>query len=135
MPDRDAGPPARPHVLVVDSDPGTRLVVARYVGGAAEVRGAARWAEVQAARAAHRPADLVLTSTLLNDGSGGIDVMDALRQRPAWARVPVIALLPPHALPGSARRHLELGFEGTIRKPLARQRVIRALDAHLELRL
>lgn len=103
-------------VLVVDDDPGNRMVVtAALSGGGFDVRCAH---DAAAARVALEEVAVdVLLLDVMMPGESGIDMCRALRSDPAWERLPIVMMT---AL--DAGRHrvdaLETGADDWIDKPV-----------------
>ena len=84
------------------------------------------------ASARHEPPDLLLVDMQLGDMSG-LEVVAALRDDAALARVPRIALSA-DALPQQARAARERGFDECLAKPVDVAELLRCLDRHLSAR-
>jgi len=110
-----AAPAPQPRLLVVEDHAQTAQLM-RYA-----LRRQGRVDVVATAEAAIRRADAVAYDGVLRDitlrgARNGLDVLDALRARPAYRCVPMIAVTA-HALPGDRERFLEAGVDGYVAKP------------------
>lgn len=121
----DTGSASSPpvHVLVVDDDLGTRLLVERYVEEHYRVQMAEGFAAFVAALADEHPVDIVLADIILDGGRSGIDIPETIRERAVPSDVPVIALTA-YVVPGGRDHYLAMGFDGYISKPFT-QRMLR----------
>jgi two-component system OmpR family response regulator len=117
---------AAPHVLVVEDDAGTRVLLTRFLQengftatGARD--GAEMWEALE-----RGPADLVLLDVML-PGTGGMDLCRALRRKSA---VPIIMLT---ARGSEADRvlGLELGADDYVPKPFSRAELLARVRAVL----
>jgi len=105
--------------LLLDALLGDEHQLDHYEDGAAALVGLPR-----------RVPDLVLLDISL-PGMDGVAVLRALREIPAFAQRPIIALTA-HAMTGDRERFLEQGFDDYIRKPIVDVAVVyRVLDRFL----
>lgn len=118
------------HVLVVDDDLGTRLLVERYMDDDYVVHTAESFAAFEEALADDHPVDIVLADIILRGARGGIDVLQTIREQDALSNVPVIALTA-YTVPGGRDHYLAIGFDGYISKPFTRRMLYRALGRFL----
>ena len=116
---------ARPCVLVVDDNEDTRMLVLRMLLPLADARavGSAHEALEAAREAAY---DAVLLDINLGTPSSGEHAMQRLRQLDAYATTPIIAFTA-YGLPGDQDRFLNMGFDGYLSKPFARDQLTTAL--------
>ena len=123
--------PAAPahHILVVDDNPNTRLLLTRMLRGYAAVATAATAREALDLAAAGSY-DAVLLDINLGAGVSGEDVMHRLRALPGYAHVPVVAFTA-YALPGDRERFLNVGFDDYLPKPFSREQLLAVLGAVL----
>jgi PAS domain S-box-containing protein len=75
--------------------------------------------------------DLVLMDINLGTRRTGIDVMQSLREMPAYASVPIIAMTA-YALLEDRDRFLEVGFDGYISKPFTTKELLDIIEQMLE---
>ncbi|KAB2967125.1 MAG: response regulator [Thermoanaerobaculia bacterium] len=114
--------------VVEDNDPNFELVEF--------LLGEAGWDVVRARDAAEFAAllesvapDLVLLDMNLPDAAG-LELLADLRRRPAYERVPVLALTA-HAMRGDRERFLAAGCDGYLSKPIDTAGFARAIDETL----
>lgn len=124
----DAGTtlPRPVHVLVVDDDPGSRLLVERYVGDPDMTHTAEGFTAFEAALSSDHPVDVVLADIILNGGRSGIDVLHTVRARSGPSHVPVVALTA-YTVPAGRDHYLATGFDGYISKPFTRRMLYREI--------
>jgi CheY-like chemotaxis protein len=108
------------HVLIVDDDLGTRLLVERYMNEDYVVHTADSFTAFEQALADEHPVDIVLADIILRGARGGIDVLQTIRGQDAHADVPVIALTA-YTVPDGRDHYLAVGFDGYISKPFTRR--------------
>ena len=114
---RKRGVDRPPHVCVVEDYPLHASMVTRILGYAGmQVSTAANGPVLESMLEQGLRPDMFLVDLVL-PGESGIEVMRRLRQKPRWARAPIIA-----CSAFSAREHrreaIRLGFDGFIEKPL-----------------
>jgi PAS domain S-box-containing protein len=115
----------RPRVLVVDDNEDTRTLVLRMLVHVAEA--VAVGSAHEALEAARETAyDAVLLDINLGTPTSGEHVMQRLRQLDAYAATPIIAFTA-YGLPGDRDRFLDIGFDGYLSKPFAREQLTTAL--------
>ena len=117
----------RPRVLAVDDHEDTRALLAELLGDVADVAVAGSTADALA-YADGGGFDLVLLDIQLGEGESGLDVLAALRTRPGYRGVPVVALTG-YALPGDRERFLVAGFDGYLSKPFDPDELLRIVGA------
>jgi len=122
----DTAPPRTVHVLVVDDDPGSRLLVERYTDDPYITHTTEDFTAFEAFLSSDRPVNVVLADIILNGGRSGIDVLDTVRARSGPLHVPVIALTA-YTVPGGRDHYLAAGFDGYISKPFTRRMLYREL--------
>jgi CheY-like chemotaxis protein len=120
--------PAR--ILVVEDNPLNRLLVHDIL----ELRGheVVEAATVDEARAQldREAPDLLLLDVQI-PGGGGEAVIRDVRQRPALADLPIIAVTS-LAMPGDRERLLSIGFQGYLSKPIDTRTFGTAVEAYLK---
>lgn len=119
----------RPHLLLVEDHTETALLM-QY-----GLRQSYRTDVVATAEAALRQAaattyDGFLVDISLRGPRNGIDVLEALRSRPAYRRTPLVAVTA-HALPGDRTRFLEAGFDDYIPKPFTAETLRATVRRHV----
>ena len=120
-----AGPDRRPVVLVVDDYEQAREVARRALGERFRVVTAADGPAAMRAIAEERPAAVVL-DIHLGQSISGEDVMRTLRQTPAFASLPLVAVTA-YALAGDRARFLAAGFDAYVTKPYERGDLVEAV--------
>ncbi|MDT0631644.1 PAS domain S-box protein [Rubrivirga litoralis] len=119
------GPDRRPLVLVVDDQPQAREVARRALGDRFRVALAESGPAAMEAVAEERPVAVVLDIHLGRSISGE-DVMRTLRETPAFAGLPLVAVTA-YALSGDRARFLAKGFDAYVRKPYDRGVLVEAV--------
>ena len=132
FPAADAEPPRpdrRPLVLVVDDNEQAREVARRALADRFRVAVATDGPGAMRAIADERPVAVVL-DIHLGQSISGEDVMRTLRDTPAFAGLPIVAVTA-YALPGDRARFLATGFDAYVKKPYDRgvlvETVLRAI--------
>ena len=118
------------HVLIVDDDLGTRLLIERYMSKDYVVHTAEDFTTFEETLAGEHPVDIVLADIILQGVRGGIDVLQTIREQDALADVPVIALTA-YTVPGGREHYLAIGFDGYISKPFTRRMLRQELGRFL----
>ncbi len=106
----------RATVLVVEDNEDNRALVAKVLGYAGYRVVAAASGEEALELVARGPPDLILMDLNLG-GMNGFEATRRLKEDPASARVPVVALTA-YAMVGDRERALEAGCDGYIAKPV-----------------
>ncbi len=122
-----AAPISRPKtILVIDDDPDAVALYRRYlqIGGYA-IEAALQAAGVRSLLARVTP-DLVLLDVLMPQEDGW-DLLRLLRATPATAQVPILVC----SVLGQSELALALGATGVLPKPVAREVLLQAIEAHL----
>jgi CheY-like chemotaxis protein len=109
------GEPARRRVGVVEDNDDTRLILRRLLEPFYEVDECLSGPDALDRFVRRRPDAVVLDISL--PGLDGLEVLSRLRELPALARIPVIALTA-HAMVGDRERFLARGFDGYASKPI-----------------
>jgi PAS domain S-box-containing protein len=117
---------ARPLALVLDDNEQARDVATRTLAREYRIVEAADAEAALAAVARERP-DIVLLDIHLGKAASGEVVMERLRQNPATADLPIVAVTA-YALPGDRARFLAAGFDAYVTKPYARASLLTAID-------
>ena len=102
-------------IAVVEDNPDNRLLVSVILEDDFDVVEFEDGAQALAGLA-DAAADLVLLDISL-PGMDGVEVLRNLREAPATAHLPVIALTA-HAMVGDRERYLEKGFDSYVSKPI-----------------
>jgi DNA-binding response OmpR family regulator len=121
-------------VLVVDNDQGTSLLIKHILSDVFAVDTAAHYGEVSGLLEAHPSSYVfVLIGLVLNDYKTGIDVLEAIRLRPAYYELPAIALTATdtHHHRSFVRR---MGFDAILLKPFNKDRLIETVRSVLRKR-
>ena len=119
------GPDRRPLVLVVDDNEQAQEVARRALGERFRVAVASNGPEAMRAVGAERPVAAVL-DIHLGQSISGEDVMRTLRQTPAFANLPLVAVTA-YALSGDRARFLAAGFDAYVKKPYDRGVLVEAV--------
>ena len=120
-----AGPDRRPLILVVDDYEQAREVARRALGERFRVATASDGPGAMRAVAEERPVAVVL-DIHLGQSISGEDVMRTLRQTPAFAALPIVAVTA-YALSGDRARFLAAGFDAYVTKPYERGDLVEAV--------
>ena len=115
-------------ILVVEDNLANRTLLRYYLGTAFDLELVGRFDDALHA-AAHRGFDLFLLDINLGEPRTGIDLLDALRQMPAYAATPAVACTATE--PGSKKHLLALGFDAYIGKPFEEEELLDTLRAVL----
>ncbi|HSR26076.1 MAG TPA: ATP-binding protein [Candidatus Eisenbacteria bacterium] len=126
----EAGPAARPRVLVVEDDPDMRRYVLDLLRPHWRVEGCADGRQALAAARARLP-DLVLADVML-PAMDGFELLRQLRAAPRTSRVPVI-LLSARAGGEATVEGLAAGADDYLVKPFSAEELVARLRTHLEL--
>lgn len=109
----------RPHILVVEDNPDTRLLIKKILQTDFEVTITESSAKaLEASRTA--AFDLVLMDISLGDGNDGAETMKTLRGQAIYKSTPIIAVTA-YALPGDRVRFLNEGFNDYLSKPFRKE--------------
>ena len=128
FPAADATPPRpdrRPLVLVVDDNEQAREVARRALADRFRVAVASDGPGAMRAIEDERPVAAVL-DIHLGQSISGEDVMRTLRETPAFAGLPIVAVTA-YALPGDRARFLATGFDAYVKKPYDRGVLVEAV--------
>jgi CheY-like chemotaxis protein len=114
-----------PRVLVVDDDPAAISLARRWLEKEGyEVEGAetcdAAWIEI-----CQRPPDAILLDILFENGPGGWEFLDQLRNAPEHANIPVVVV----SIVADLGRGLALGALEVLQKPVAGSDLLRAVES------
>ncbi len=138
---RHEAPPAQPptnqtmnsdgkaRLLVVEDNPDT-LTLLRYMLQAEYTLAMANNVEDALSAADAQSFDLFLFDINLGEERSGVDLLRLLRDRPAFAATPAVALTA-YAMPGDRERFLAAGFTGYLSKPFTRQSLQETVKAAL----
>ena len=128
VPAADAAPEfdRRPLALIVDDNDQARDVARYTLAERYRVALATDGDEALAAVAAERP-DVAVLDIHLGASISGEGVMRRLRQTPAFADLPIIAVTA-YALPGDRARFLAAGFDGYVTKPYTPAHLVDAIE-------
>lgn len=118
------------HVLLVEDSPETVMLVRRLLERHHTVDDASD-ATMALEMARSGPYDAVLMDIHLDGDRSGVDALRALRELPAYADVPVIAMTA-YAMTGDRDRFLDAGFDAYLSKPFTRDQLLSVLDRTLE---
>lgn len=116
-------------ILLIEDNPEARLLV-QYMLGTQYTVDAASSSQEALALAEAGCYDAVVMDINLGDGLDGVDLLRLLRQKPAYAHVPFVALTA-YAQPGDEGRFRSEGFTEYVSKPFTRAQLQRALSAVL----
>ncbi len=116
-------------IAVVEDNPDNRLLLHAMLDGEYEIEEYETGVHAVAGITQH-PTDLVLLDISL-PGMDGLEVLRHLRETPATAGMPVIALTA-HAMTGDRERFLAAGFDGYVTKPIVSDvELIAAIETQL----
>ena len=126
------GGAAQRTLLYVEDNPANLMLVEQIIEGHPHVRmlGASDGNRGIALARAHRP-DVILMDINL-PGISGYQVLKILREDPATARIPVLAISA-NAMPRDIEKGMEAGFFRYLTKPIKVNEFMEALDSALEL--
>ena len=119
----------RATVLVVEDNEDNRALVAKVLGYAGYRVVEAASGEEALELVARGPPDLILMDLNLG-GMNGFEATRRLKEDPASARVPVVALTA-YAMVGDRERALEAGCDGYIAKPVDVRRLPEQVETFL----
>ena len=123
----------RPLVLIVDDNDQARDVAEHTLKEHYRVVLASDGDEALAAVESEHP-DAVLLDIHLGQSITGEDIMRQLRQTPAFADLPIVAVTA-YALPGDRARFLAAGFDAYVTKPYTRTHLIESMGEAMQSRL
>ena len=115
----------RPRVLVADDVPANRTLFTVYLRDAYDVV-AVETAEAALAEIEGGAVDAALLDLSYGGGMTGLDLIRRLREEPATAAVPTLALTA-HASPADRDRCLGAGFDAYLSKPVLRGQMLEAV--------
>jgi len=121
-PSTPEGDRPKPCILVVEDTPEIEMLVEYMLSDAYDVMTTPH-EEGAMALARQRRFDLVLMDINLGGARTGVDVMDAMRELPAYRHVPIVAMTA-YALLEDRARFLEAGFDGYLSKPFTAHQAI-----------
>lgn len=126
-----SGPlPANAHVLVVEDDPGTSMVIVKALQNYGyRPRTARDRASIAKALSEQPMPDLILLDVMLVD-INGFDVLNRIRQHPVTKSIPII-MLTSLSETGDIARGLALGADAYLTKPLLPSTLLDAMQAVL----
>lgn len=109
---------ASPHILLVEDSPSIVQLVRHLLRERAELTAAGTYsAALERIDAA--TFDLFLIDIQLGGDRTGVDLLNAIRDRPPYQSTPAVAVTA-HALPGDRARFLTAGFDAYLPKPFTR---------------
>ena len=115
----------RPHILIVEDDPGTAGVIAGVLGSQGfATRTAANKLEVLRSLSENDAPDLILLDVMLPDANG-FAILERLRRHPTLSETPVI-MLTSLSEPADVAKGLALGAAGYMIKPAQPQALVQA---------
>ncbi|HEU5358104.1 MAG TPA: response regulator [Gemmatimonadales bacterium] len=117
-----------PRVAVVEDNTDNRLLLQALLADRYTVDEYESGPAALAGCAAAPPRVILLDFSL--PGMDGAEVLRRLRNDPALARIPVIALTA-HAMSGDRERFLEMGFDGYVTKPIIDETILYGAIARL----
>lgn len=117
---------ARPLALIVDDNDQAREVAERTLAKHYRIARASDGSGALAAVERERP-DVALLDIHLGQSITGEEVMRQLRDTPAFADLPIVAVTA-YALPGDRERFLAAGFDAYVTKPYTRQHLMESME-------
>ncbi len=127
MPSLDPSSESRPLVLLVDDDRECREMYACFLRDAGLEVAEAHNGHQALAKAAERAPVIVITDLAL-PGLDGYELTRRLRQQPAAARVPIIAITGYGAFKGDTARALAAGCDAVLTKPCLPDRLLEEIE-------
>lgn len=124
----------RPHILVVDDEEATRLLLARILTAALEVEITLAGTCEQALRLAGSNAYAAVLLDLMMPGIGGFGVLKQLRANSPNAATPII-IVSVLSEPDTIERCMAAGASTYLLKPIERNTLIAALTARIAVRV
>ena len=119
----------KPHILAVEDNSETQLLLEHLLKGSFEVVVVAGVEEALKAVDDHA-FDALLLDINLSEERTGTDLLHLLREREQMTEVPAIALTA-YAMPGDREDFLEAGFDQYVSKPFTRSDLTEAIEASL----
>lgn len=120
----------RVRILAVEDNPDTQLLLRYLLRPHYELEIVPRVDEAVSA-ASDTQFDVLLLDINLGEERTGIDLLNQLREMPAYASTPALALTA-YAMPGDRERFENSGFNGYVSKPFTRKELYEAIRAILE---
>lgn len=128
MPDSET-----PHLLAVEDNPDTRLLLKHLLGGDYRLKFATTAKEALQALKSIRSFDLLLVDISLGSEASGTDLVREIKEREEFGDVPAIAVTA-YAMPGDREELLNNGFDAYVGKPFTKEELGRAIDQTLAAR-
>ena len=113
-------------LLVVDDNPTMRLLLKHVLKTKYQVE-TASCVDEALRLAQERPFDALVLDINLGEPRTGIDLLEMLRQMPAYREVPAVACTA-SMIPGSRPQLLEAGFDEYVEKPFTKEQLHEALE-------
>ncbi len=122
--------PTAPRVLAVEDNPDTQLLLRYLLRSDYALEVVPHYED--AIRAAHDGEfDILILDINLGEERTGLDLLNELREMPAYETTPALALTA-YAMPGDRERFEESGFDAYISKPFTRKELFDALRRMLD---
>ncbi|MEW6653418.1 MAG: response regulator [Bacteroidota bacterium] len=116
-------------ILVVEDDEISRDVLILFLKNLFDID-EARNGQTALDKADNNQYDLVLMDVNLGRGLTGIDITKNLKQRPNYAKVPIIAITA-FAMKGDKEEFLQAGFDHYLAKPFTREELRATIKKYL----
>jgi two-component system cell cycle response regulator DivK len=126
-----ASAPKPPHLLSVEDNPQTRMVLKHLLGEDYRLTFASGVEGALDAVGSNRSFDLFLLDINLGAGKDGMELLRLLRNREDTADVPAIALTA-YAMPGDREDLLSEGFDEYVGKPFSGEELTETIDQVLK---
>lgn len=120
----------RPRILAVEDNPDTQLLLRYLLRPHYDLEIVPRVDEALRT-ATDRQFDVLILDINLGEERTGIDLLNSLREMPAYTTTPALALTA-YAMPGDRERFVSSGFNGYISKPFTRKELYEAINAILQ---
>ena len=117
-------------ILAVEDNPDTQLLLRYLLRPHYELEIVPRVDEALRA-ASENQYDVLLLDINLGEERTGIDLLNQLREMPAYVQTPALALTA-YAMPGDRERFVNSGFDGYVSKPFTRKELYEAIRAVLD---
>jgi len=124
--------PQKPHILVVEDDFDSSVIVKFYLGQEYDVD-TVDSGEKALEKMQEEKYQMVILDISLGAGMDGVATLKAIRSNRRWVEIPVIALTA-HALGGDAEFYLEQGFSEYLAKPFKKDELLSVVGKLLKKR-